>query len=149
MTASGSRVAALGSPRTSVRFVLIRAAGATVDTGRTQNIGYDYDRVVAALARRAEKGYSYNEINGGEISDEDLTTLRSDAWGAFMQPNQKKGRKLPKNAFGTNAYPWQDFGAAIPALFLYDDDERCIDVYPHEEDQHLITIGEYVNSLGE
>jgi hypothetical protein len=126
---------------------LIDSAGLAIDTGRTQNIAYDYDRVIAVLARFAEKGYSYNEVNGSDLTDEGLTTLRSDAWGAFMQPNQKKGRKLPKNAFGTNAYPWQDFGTGIPALFLYDDDERCIDVYPHEENQHLITITEYLDAL--
>src|SRR4051812_7566255 len=98
-----------------MRFVLIHAPGRAVDTVRTQNVGYDYEQVASALARLDAQGHSHSEESGTALSDERLATLMQDVWGAFMAPQQKKGRKLG-NSFGTNSEPWQDFGTGIPAL---------------------------------
>jgi hypothetical protein len=125
-----------------MRFVFIRTPGLAVDTGRTQNVGYDYGEVVAAFARLDAQGHSHSEVDGTGLSDGRLAELQQDVRGAFMAPYQEKGRRLG-NSFGTNSQPWQHFGTEIPALLVYDGD-RCVDVYPHNESDGTVTITEYL-----
>jgi hypothetical protein len=123
-----------------MRLVLIHAPGLAIDTVRTQNVGYDYEQVVDALDRLDAQGHSHTEEGGTGLSDERLAALKQDARDAFTvaSPKKKKGRKIG-NSFGTNKYPWQDFGTGIPVLLEYDDGQ-CVDAYPHEEDDRTVTI---------
>lgn len=116
--------------------------GVVVDTVRTQNVGYEDEQVTDALSRLAEQGHGLEVLEGSSLSEEQQVKLRSDVWGAFMAPHQKKGRKIG-NSFGTNSDPWQDFGTDIPVLLVYEDGQ-CVDVYPHHEGDGLVTITDYV-----
>ena len=119
--------------------VLIHAAGRSVDTGRTQNVGYDFEEVIAALARLDAEGHTHELIDGATLPDERRDALESDARLAFvMSPHKKKGRRLG-NSFGTNSQPFQDFGTGIPVLLVYEE-EHCVDVYPHHESHGTVTI---------
>ena len=128
-----------------MHFILVCSPALVVDTVRTQNVGYDRDQVIGALSRLDGQGHSHEELDGEGLSGERRAVFRSEVWGAFMPgtPNHRTGRKLPKNSFGTNQYPWQDFGTGIPALLVYDDGQ-CVDVYPHEEDDRTVTVMEYL-----
>jgi hypothetical protein len=74
--------------------------------------------------------------------------LIRDATTSFMAPHAKKGRRRG-NSFGTNPYPLQDFGAAIPVVFVYAEDGSCIQTYPHQDGPHFVTIADFVAELRE
>ncbi len=126
-----------------MHFVLIHGPGRAVDTVRTQNVGYDYGQVVAALARLDVQGHSHTEVDGTGLSDERLTELKRDVRRAFNAPSHKRKGRKRGNSFGTNSQPWQDFGTGIPVLLVYDDD-GCVDVYPHQESDGTVTITKYL-----
>jgi hypothetical protein len=129
-----------------MHFVLIHAPGRIIDTGRTQNVGYDFEEVVAALARLDTRGHTHEVTDGMTLTDERRTALESDARLAFvMSPNKKKGRRLG-NSFGTNSQPFQDFGTDIPVLLAYEDGD-CVDAYPHHEGDRLVTVMEYLTRV--
>jgi hypothetical protein len=126
-----------------VHFVFVCTPGRTVDTARSQNVGYDYERVMAALARFDAQGHSHEVVDGTALSAERREALESDARLAFIvSENKRKGRRLG-NSFGTNREPFQDFGTDIPVLLVYRDG-RCVDVYPHNESYGTATVADYL-----
>jgi hypothetical protein len=124
------------------RFVFIRTPVLAVDTGRTQNVGYEQRQVMAALARLSHEGHTVEILDGGALDDEQRAKLISDTRMAFTAGNQRKGRKVG-NSFGTNSQPWQDYGTGIPVLLVYEN-ERCVDAYPHVESDRPVTIADYL-----
>ena len=128
------------------RYVFIRAPVLAVDTGRTQNVGYDHRQVMAALARLGhDEGHTIEILDGGNLTDDQRERLISDTRMAFTAGNQREGRKIG-NSFGTNSQPWQDFGTGIPVLLVYDN-ERCVDAYPHVESDRTVTIADYLRVI--
>jgi hypothetical protein len=128
-----------------MHFVLIHASGRVIDTGRTQNVGYDSDQVLAALQRLDGEDHTHEVLDGTSLTEERRAALESEARLAFMAPHQKKGRKIG-NSFGTNQYKWDDFGTDIPVLLVYDG-SSCVDAYPHQEIDGTVTITTYLASL--
>jgi hypothetical protein len=130
-----------------MHFVLIHASGRAIDTGRTQNVGYDFDQVLAALQRLDDEDHTHEVLDGTSLAEERRAALETDARNAFMftSPHKRKGRKIG-NSFGTNQYKWDDFGTDIPALLVYDG-SSCVDAYPHQEIDGTLTIREYLASL--
>src|SRR5438067_13892150 len=126
------------------RFVFIRSPVVAVDTGRSQNVGYEQRQVMAALARRSHEGHTVEILDGGALDDEQRATLISDTRLAFTAGGQRKGRKIG-NSFGTNSQPWQDYGTGIPVLLVYEND-RCVDAYPHVESDRTVTIADYLRA---
>ena len=114
-----------------------------MDTGQTQNVGYDYEQVAPVLARLSAESHSHEVIDGTALPEEQREKFISDTRMAFVFPS-KKGRKIG-NAFGTNKYRWQDFGTDIPVLLVYEDGQ-CVDAYPHHEGDRLVTIMEYLTT---
>jgi hypothetical protein len=59
----------------AMHLVLIHAPGRDVDTGRTQNSGYDYEEVVAALARFDDQGHTHEVIESRRSLTSDVVPL--------------------------------------------------------------------------
>ena len=114
---------------------LLFTPGAVIETGRTQNGGYDHAKVIEALA-------PLELIEEPSLSEDGRSKLVDEARMAMVYPGEK-GRRLG-NSFGTNSQPLQDFGKGIPVLFVYDDTGRCVDVYPHNTSTGTATIADYI-----
>lgn len=125
-----------------MHLVLIHAPGRDIDTGRTQNVGYDFEQALAALQRLDGEGHTHEVLDGTSLTEERRAALEMDTRTAFMAPHQKKGRKIG-NAFGSNQYKWDDFGTGIPVLLVYDG-SNCVDAYPHQEIEGTVTIATYL-----
>jgi len=52
-----------------------------------------------------------------------------------------------RRVFGSARDSGKYFGREVPALFVYDDSGRLIDVYPHEEGGRVIGISEFLDHL--
>ncbi len=127
-----------------MHYKLIRSRTAVVDTGRTSNVGYDYDRVIAALARLDAEVNSHEEIDTDTLSDEELQKLIGEVQLAFgFRGRSRKGRKVASGVYGSRSDPWPDFGRGVPSLVVYNKGS-CIDAYPHEETAGRFTIARYL-----
>ena len=94
--------------------------------------------------RLAEAAATYSVVDTGELTRQG----REDAYlSRAVRPSVSKRYRV-RRVFGTNKYPGQDFGGAVPALVVLEDG-RPVDVYPHEEqDGTIVTIRDYLDSLG-
>ena len=127
-----------------MRYVLIRTQGHPVDAGRAPNLDYHEQRTIDALAQLVKQGHVVEFIEGHRLTEDELEELSADACRGLEAPPHKNGRQLG-HPFGTNTDPWLDFGVGIPVLLVYDDDERCVDVYPHLESERTLTINGYLS----
>ena len=94
--------------------------------------------------RLAEAAATYSVVDTGELTEQD----REEAYRSRAVPPSVSRRYRVRRLFGTNKYPGQDFGGAVPALVVLEDG-RPVDVYPHEEqDGTIVTIRDYLDSLG-
>ena len=94
--------------------------------------------------RLAEAAATYSVVDTGELTPQD----REEAYRSrAVRPSVSKRYRV-RRVFGTHKYPGQDFGGAVPALVVLEDG-RPVDVYPHEEqDGTIVTIRDYLDSLG-
>lgn len=94
--------------------------------------------------RLGEAAATYKVVGAGELTQQD----REEAYlSRAVRPSVSKRYRV-RRVFGTNKYPGQYFGSAVPALVVLDDG-RPVDVYPHEEqDGTIVTIADYLDSLG-
>ena len=94
--------------------------------------------------RLAEAAATYSVVDTGELTPQD----REEAYRSRAVRPSVSRRYRVRRLFGTNKYPGQDFGGAVPALVVLEDG-RPVDVYPHEEqDGTIVTIRDYLDSLG-
>ena len=94
--------------------------------------------------RLAEAAATYSVVDGAELTEQD----REDAYlSRAVRPSVSRRYRV-RRIFGTNKYPGQYFGGAVPALVVLEDG-RPVDVYPHEEqDGTIVTIRDYLDGLG-
>lgn len=93
--------------------------------------------------RLAEAAATYSVVDTGELTPQD----REEAYRSRAVRPSVSRRYRVRRLFGTNKYPGQDFGAAVPALVVLEDG-RPVDVYPHEEqDGTIVTIRDYLDTL--
>ena len=94
--------------------------------------------------RLEEAAATYNVVDAGDLTHQDLQdAYRSRA----VQPSVSKRYRV-RRVFGTNKYPGQYFGGAVPALIVLEGG-RPVDVYPHEEqDGTIVTIRDYLDRIG-
>ncbi len=94
--------------------------------------------------RLAEAAAAYSVVDTGELTAQD----REDAYlSRAVRPSVSRRYRV-RRVFGTNKYPGQHFGGAVPALVVLEDG-RPVDIYPHEEqDGTIVTIRDYLDSLG-
>lgn len=92
----------------------------------------------------AEAAATYSVVDAGELTEQD----REDAYlSRAVRPSVSRRYRV-RRIFGTNKYPGQYFGGAVPALVVLEDG-RPVDVYPHEEqDGTIVTIRDYLDGLG-
>ncbi len=94
--------------------------------------------------RLAEAAATYSVVDTGELTPQD----REEAYRSRAVRPSVSRRYRVRRLFGTNKYPGQDFGGAVPALVVLEDG-RPVDVYPHEEqDGTIVTIRDYLDTLG-
>lgn len=96
------------------------------------------------LTRRiAEAAAVYSVVDTGDLTPQD----REEAYlSRAVRPSVSRRYRV-RRVFGTNKYPGQYFGGAVPALVVLEDG-RPVDVYPHEEqDGTIVTIRDYLDSL--
>ena len=97
------------------------------------------------LTRRiAEATGTYSVVDTSELTEQD----REEAYlSRAVRPSVSRRYRV-RRVFGTNKYPGQDFGGAVPALVVLEGG-RPVDIYPHEEqDGTIVTIRDYLDSLG-
>ena len=93
--------------------------------------------------RLAEAAATYSVVDTGELTPQD----REEAYRSRAVRPSVSRRYRVRRLFGTNKYPGQDFGGAVPALVVLEDG-RPVDVYPHEEqDGTIVTIRDYLDTL--
>lgn len=94
--------------------------------------------------RLAEAAATYSVVDAAELTEQD----REDAYlSRAVRPSVSRRYRV-RRIFGTNKYPGQYFGGAVPALVVLEDG-RPVDVYPHEEqDGTIVTIRDYLDGLG-
>ena len=94
--------------------------------------------------RLAEAAATYSVVDAGELTEQD----REEAYlSRAVRPSVSRRYRV-RRIFGTNKYPGQYFGGAVPALVVLEDG-RPVDVYPHEEqDGTIVTIRDYLDGLG-
>jgi hypothetical protein len=129
--------------RISVKFICVSSV--VVDSVRPQNERYDADKLLTSLR---SSGITFEEVDWSAITGSVQQDLIRDATASFMAPHAKKGRRRG-NSFGTNRYPWQDFGSAIPVVLVYGEDGSCIQAYPHQEGSRFVTIADFATELRE
>ena len=104
------------------------------------NLGVLEDGVEPLLRRLREAGVEYRAIDVSERSREEL---QEQYLRLAMRPSVSKRYRV-KRIFGTNKYSGGFFGRGVPALVVLDN-ERPVDVFPHEEQGgRIVTIADYV-----
>lgn len=94
--------------------------------------------------RLAEAAATYSVVDTGELTPQD----REEAYRSRAVRPSVSRRYRVRRLFGTNKYPGQDFGGAVPALVVLEDG-LPVDIYPHEEqDGTIVTIRDYLDTLG-
>jgi hypothetical protein len=104
------------------------------------NTGIREQGIEPLLRSLREAGVQYRVIDVSERSREEL---QEEYLRLAMRPSVSKRYRV-KRIFGTNKYTGAYFGRGVPALVVLED-ERPVDVYPHEEEGgRIVTIADYV-----
>src|SRR5688572_232176 len=128
----------LGGVSMSERVEVYYAPGEIQDD--PANRGLLEDGVEPLLLSLREAGVEYRVIDVSERSREEL---QEEYLRLAMRPSVSKRYRV-KRIFGTNRYSGGFFGRGVPALVVLDN-ERPVDVFPHEEEGgRIVTIADYV-----
>ena len=102
------------------------------------------ERGLAGLTRRLEEaGVAYRVVDAEALTPQG----REEAYHSLAVRPSVRRRYRVRRVFGTNKYPGSLFGAAVPALVVFEDG-RPVDVYPHEEqDGTIVTIEDYLDRI--
>ncbi len=102
-----------------------------------------FDEALELLAFLKDKGLDYERIDTSQLSDKEI----QEAYMEAIYPSVRRKFGI-RRIFGSRRRSGCFFGKGVPALFVYGDDSRHpIDVYPHEELGHVITVQEFLESL--
>ena len=102
------------------------------------------ERLGRLTVRLQEAAAVYNVVDADELTEQD----REEAYRSRAVRPSVSNRYRVRRVFGTNRYPGQYFGKAVPALVVMEGG-RPVDVYPHEEqDGTIVTIRDYLDGLG-
>ncbi len=124
----------------SERYELYDAPDARLDL--PENEGLAEEGVEPVLRRLREAGAAYKVVDVSSYSRQQL----EDAYTSRAVPPAVRRQYGVKRLFGTNKYTGSRFGRGVPALVVMDG-ERPVDVYPHEEEGHIVTIADYVSRM--
>lgn len=95
------------------------------------------------LGTLQSQGIHCEQIDTAELPNEKLYEAYADAW--IPSVYRKFGIR---RVFGTRRRSGCFFGREVPALLVYEDGGRApIDVYPHEELGHTVTIRDLLMGL--
>ena len=127
-----------------MHFKFVRSGTLVVETGRTSNIGYDYEEVVAVLARLDAQGSTHEEVDSDALANEELQEIIAEVRVAYgFRGKSRRGRKVASGVYGSRKDPWPDFGKGVPSLVVYDKGD-CMEAYPHLEIVGCVTIADYL-----
>ena len=99
---------------------------------------------LARLTHRLEEtGIAYRVVDADALTPQG----REEAYHSLAVRPSVRRRYRVRRVFGTNKYPGSFFGAAVPALVVFEDG-RPVDVYPHEQqDGTIVTIEDYLDRI--
>jgi hypothetical protein len=104
------------------------------------NRGIREQGIEPLLAALREAGVDYRVV---DVSARTREELQDEYLRLAMRPSVSNRYRV-RHIFGTNKYGGGFFGRGVPALIVLDDD-RPIDIFPHEEDGgRIVTIADYV-----
>lgn len=108
-----------------------------------ENRGYRPLQIAALLSRlRDGKGLDYT-IQDVAAWGRDSVARAYERAVIASYTNRYAIRKV----FGTNSSSGVFFGRGVPALIVYDEGDRPVHVFPHEERGDLVTICDYLETL--
>lgn len=99
---------------------------------------------VEELWKKLPENINKEKIDTKDMDEEELGNIYSKAWYPSVFTKKYKIRQV----FGSRKKSGCFFAKGVPALFVYEDIEYPIDVYPHEEKGgKIVTIKEFLEKL--
>ena len=99
---------------------------------------------VDKLWEKLPKNINKEKIDIKDMDEEELGKIYSRSWYPSIFTKKYKIRQV----FGSRKRSGCFFAKEVPALFVYEDIEYPIDVYPHEEKgRKVVTIKEFLEKL--
>jgi hypothetical protein len=126
------------SPR-ALHFKFVRSLLSAPNPGLPQNAELEHAEIL--LSTLEQEGHSFETVDTDRIEVDELIGAAM-VWAVFA-------RTPIVPTFGSNKHKWTNFGADVPALFVYDslDAERPSAVYPHKLGDGYATIVSFLRTV--